>query len=258
MAAVPDPRMDASIGLLKRIPAGYLHAGSGFHPRELARRQTIYVREYDIASSTVTVNQYLAFIKARGYDTERWWSEDGQKWLHGAACGWGRSDRQRPDAWERQKDLPHHPVVGVTCFEAEAYCAWLSAEKRRTVRLPTEDEWERAARGDDRRPYPWGEVFLNTLTNTVESERHETVPAASLPGDVSPFGVMDMAGNVQQWTSTIYLPLPEEIHAQGLHYVVRGGSFNDLAYGARTSYRRAYPAGYFFSFLGFRIAVETN
>jgi len=258
MSAVADLPTDASIGLLKRIPGGYLHAGSWFHPRELARRRTAYIPEFDIASSTVTVNQFRAFVKDNGYAQDRWWSDEGRQWLDGRACGWGRADRRRPEGWDEQKKSLHHPVVGVTCFEAEAYCAWLSAERGHTVRLPSEDEWERAARGDDSRPYPWGEVFLSNLTNTVEGERHETAPAASLPGDVSPFGVMDMAGNVQQWTSTSYTPLPEEVYPEGPLRVVRGGSFNDFAYGARTSYRRAYPPGYCFPFLGFRIVVESH
>jgi formylglycine-generating enzyme required for sulfatase activity len=258
MAGVADLPTDASIGLLKRIPGGYLHAGSWFHPREQVRRRTAYIREFDIASSTVTVNQYRAFVKDNGYMEERWWTKEGLGWLHGRACGWGRADRKRPEGWDEQKKNPHHPLVGITCFEAEAYCAWLTAEKGRAVRLPSEDEWERAARGDDQRPYPWGEVFLSGLANTLESERHETVPAASFPSDVSPFGVMDMAGNVQQWTSEAYSPLPDEAFPEGPLRVVRGGSFHDSAYGARTSYRRAYPPGYFFPFLGFRIVVEAH
>ena len=72
----------------------------------------------------------------------------------------------------------------------------------------------------------------------------------------SPFEVFDMAGNVQEWTASEYLPLPEERFVNGTLKVVRGGSFNDTAFGSRTSYRRGYPAGYFYPFLGFRVVVS--
>ncbi len=86
----------------------------------------------------------------------------------------------------------------------------------------------------------------------------DTVDATSLPGDISPFEVMDLAGNVQEWTSSAYTPLPDEVYASRVLFVARGGSFNDTAFGARTSYRRAYPPGYFYSFLGFRVVVEAR
>lgn len=249
---------EASIGLLKRVPGGHLRGGSTFHPRELVRRHTIFVREFEIAGSSVTVNQFAAFLNAGGYEHDAWWGDEGREWLREHAEGWGRQRRGRPEAWEQQRNRPHHPVVGVTCFEAEAYCRWLSAEKGCRVRLPTEDEWERAARGDDRRPYPWGEVFDPSLANTWESDLRDTVPAASVSGDISPFGVMDMAGNVQEWTASPYTRFPGEVLPEGPLRIVRGGSFNDTAYGSRTSYRRAYPPGYYFPFLGFRVAVDVH
>ncbi len=135
----------------------------------------------------------------------------------------------------------------MTWFEAEAYCAWLSYQKKQVVRLPIEEEWEYAARGEDGRPFPWGEEFEAQLANTLESELHDTIEAASMPGDVSPFGVMDMAGNVQQWTASQYTPMPDELFPPGPLRVVRGGSFNDTAYGSRTSYRRVLPARLFLS-----------
>lgn len=250
-----DYSYKASIGLTKRIPSGYFHMGSRFHPREHPMRP-VYVAEFEIAHAAVTVSQYKVFLESKANRMERWWSQEGLVWVNGDLDGWGRENRWLPDGWEIQIQRPYHPVVGITAFEAEAYCAWLSAQRKKAVRLPTEEEWEYAARSDDGRPFPWGELFDASLTNTLESGRFDTVDAASIAGDCSPFGVMDMAGNVQEWTSSQYAPAPGEEAPPGPLRGARGGSFNDTIYGARTSYRRAYPPGYFFPFLGFRAVEE--
>jgi len=254
---IPDYSVKASIGLTLRIPSGYFYMGSRFHARENPVRQ-IHVKEFDIANMPVTVGQFETFIESEAYQQERWWSKEGWIWTNCLTDGWGRENRKYPDAWDIQKRRESHPVVGVTFYEAEAYCNWLSYYKKKAIRLPDEKEWEYAARGTDGRPFPWGEEFDAALTNTQESERYDTVEAAKIDGDASPFDVHDMAGNVQEWTSSLYPPLINEQFSQGILYVSRGGSFNDTAYGARTSYRRAYPPGYFFSFLGFRVLVENR
>ncbi|MFQ5615667.1 MAG: formylglycine-generating enzyme family protein [Anaerolineales bacterium] len=244
----------ASIGLVKRIPSGYVRLGSRFHPRE-EPPHNVNVREFQITHVSITVNQYAVFLQSGAMDEKRWWSAEGWAWRQGETDGWGREDHSRPDGWSTQKNRYHHPVTGVTWYEAEAYCKWIAHLKKRSVRLPTEEEWERAARGNGIRPFPWGEDFDPARTNTLEGERGTTVPAGSLDGDASPFGVYDMAGNVQEWTGSAYDPLPNEKFPPGDLRVVRGGSYNDTAYGARTSYRRAYPAGYFYPYLGFRVVV---
>lgn len=252
-----DSSVPASIGLLKRIRGGIVRLGSRFHPREEKLRRNVFVPEFEMAHTPVTVSQYSAFLNSGAEGDRRWWGDEGWAWLNGGGDGWGRGDRRKPDGWSEQLPRGYHPVVGVTAFEAGAYCAWLSEAKQRRVRLPTEEEWERAARGDDGRPFPWGEEFDAALVNTVESDRRDSVPVASLPGDVSPFEVLDMGGNVQEWTASAYQPLPDEIYPPSpVLRVARGGSFNDTAFGARAPYRRAYPPGYFFPFLGFRIVVE--
>jgi formylglycine-generating enzyme required for sulfatase activity len=242
----------ASIGLVRRIPSGYFLMGSRFHPREEPPR-TVFVAEFEIAH--VVVNQYIAFLESNQAYLPRWWSLEGRDWLRGLGEGWGRENRHQPDGWQMQQQRLHHPVVGVTLLEAEAYCSWLSYQKKQVVRLPTEEEWEYAARSDDGRPFPWGDDFNAELANTIESERMGTVEAGRMDADASPFGVVDMAGNVQEWTSSPYTPLPGEVTPGGKLFVTRGGSFNDTAYGARTSYRRGYPPGFFYPFLGFRVVT---
>jgi toxoflavin biosynthesis protein ToxD len=252
-----DSASKASIGLTKRIPGGEFRMGSRFHPRENPPRMVV-VAEFQIAHVPVTVSQYAAFVESGTLMEKRWWSEAGWAWLNGETDGWGREDRHIPANWQSQKEKAFHPVVGVCAYEAEAYCAWLTTQKNKAVRLPTEEEWEYAARGDDGRPFPWGEEFDAQLTNTSEVGQAETMVSASLPGDVSPFGVMDMCGNIQQWTASLYIPLPNETYPPGPLRVARGGSFNDTVFGSRTSYRRAYPPGYFFPFLGFRVVVGNS
>jgi formylglycine-generating enzyme required for sulfatase activity len=219
-------------------------------------RQVLHVPEFDIAHAQVTVSQYAAFLTSREFSEQRWWGTEGWAWLCGAGEGWGRENRWQPEGWEVQRGYFDHPVTGVTFYEAEAYCHWLSDEKKRRVRLPTEAEWERAARGDDERPFPWGQEFDSRFTNTHESGRKRTSPVGDTPGDLSPFGLSNMAGNVQEWTTSLYTLLPGEVCPPGPLYVARGGSFNDTAYAARVSYRRPYPLGYFYPFLGFRIVVS--
>jgi len=250
-----DLSTKASTGVLKRIPSGYFRIGSRFHEREQPRRE-IFVSEFEIAHAPVTVNQYAAFINTDAVKQEKWWSRDGWEWVNGGCTGWGRENRWKPDRWEIQCQRPYHPIVGVTWFEAEAYCKWVSSQKEKVVRLPSEQEWEYAARGDDGRPYPWGELFSSDLANTYEADRHDTIEVTSDLGDISPFGVMDLAGNVQDWTSSDYVPLLGEDYYGKILKVTRGGSYNDTAFGSRTSYRRAYPPGFYYPFLGFRIVVD--
>ena len=251
----PDYSTKASIGLTQRIPGGFFDMGSRFHHREQPNRQ-VFVPEFDITNIPVTIGQYSTFVESGGYQQEHWWSQPGWDWQQGKVDGWGRNDRSIPDAWVIQKRRVSHPVAGVSWYEADAYCNWLSFYKKKVIRLPNEPEWEFSARGEDGRPYPWGEEFDPAFSNTLESERFDTVEAASIEADVSPYHVHDTAGNVQQWTSGIYTPMPNENYPPGVLYIARGGSFNDTAFGSRVSYRRAYPPGYFFSFLGFRLVVE--
>jgi formylglycine-generating enzyme required for sulfatase activity len=249
-----DYASKASIGLTKYIPGSGFTMGSRFHPREAPAR-FVFVSEFEMAHIPVMVSQYAVFVESGAVNEQRWWDEAGWAWLNGELDGWGRENRRLPDGWDAQKKKTLHPVVGVTAYEAEAYCKWLSAQKNKIVRLPSEEEWEYAARGDDRRPFPWGEEFELQRANTAEKELFETLAVGSSPSDSSPFGVLDMGGNVQQWTSSPYTALPDEIQPPGVLRVARGGSFNDTIFGSRTSYRRAYPPGYFYPFLGFRLVV---
>jgi formylglycine-generating enzyme required for sulfatase activity len=250
-----DAGVKGSVGLLRRIPGGPFMMGSRFHPREAPRRE-VFVAEFEITHVPVTVAQYSAFMDSGGYAQKAFWSEAGWAWRQRQANGWGRGDRSQPDDWVNQQPHSAFPVTGVTAFEAEAYCAWLGGQRNRVVRLPTEAEWEKAARGEDSRPWPWGESFRAGQTNTYENNVVGTLEVGRYPDDASPYGVLDMAGNVQDWTGSSYTPAEDEPFPAGPLRVARGGSWNDTAYGARTTHRQAYPPGFYFAFLGFRLVVE--
>jgi formylglycine-generating enzyme required for sulfatase activity len=142
-----------------------------------------------------------------------------------------------------------HPVDDRTWQEAMDFCAWASDTAGQPIRLPTEAEWERAARGDDMREYPWGDEFDPRRANLAELGVGATLAVGLLPEGASPFGVLDMAGNVDEWTSSVYTPYPGAPPAVPLveswasdPHVTRGGSFRDHRDLARCARRHAvYP-----------------
>jgi formylglycine-generating enzyme required for sulfatase activity len=148
-----------------------------------------------------------------------------------------------------QSGKPDHPVVNVSWYEAMAYCYWLFKRVRaiivgRVLRLPTEAEWEKAARSGDGRRWPWGDAFDPACCNTlVNGERATTPVGAYSPRGDSSYGVADMAGNVWEWCHSIYEPYPyladdgREIESGPARRVLRGGSFYYDELLARCAYR---------------------
>ncbi|WP_026370080.1 formylglycine-generating enzyme family protein [Kallotenue papyrolyticum] len=103
---------------------------------------------------------------------------------------------------------PTHPVVDVSWHEAQRFCAWLRQLTGQPFRLPTEAEWEKAARGTDGRAFPWGDRFDPARCNTRESGIGTTTPVDHYPTGASPYGVLDLAGNVYEWTQSLQAPYP--------------------------------------------------
>jgi formylglycine-generating enzyme required for sulfatase activity len=173
--------------------------------------------------------------------------------------------QHRPSTWYLGAypwDRANHPVCGVTSEDTDAYLAWLSRETDHPYRLPTEAEWEHAAKGFEGREYPWGEEFDPANANTRETGLHTTSPVGIFPDGDSPFGVADMAGNVEEYVADLYRPYPggEPVedhltHALGSYRVTRGGSFARHGDLARTRRRHGPLPGPLYP-CGFRIATS--
>ncbi|NGZ10364.1 MAG: TIR domain-containing protein [Nitrospira sp. LK70] len=199
-------------------------------------RETID-HDYWIDKYPMTNEKYRAFIEAGGYENKAYWSSEGWKWrtAESVTCLKYWDDT----LWNKAD----HPVVGVSCYEAEAYAKWAGK------RLPTEQEWEKAARGEDGRQYPWGENFDKDRCNSQDSGIDRTTPVKQYPNGVSPYGCYDMAGNVWEWCSSWY------DNDQGQR-VIRGGSWNNSPDYLRVSYRSWNATGNRSDALGFRLIQD--
>jgi formylglycine-generating enzyme required for sulfatase activity len=145
--------------------------------------------------------------------------------------------------------LADHPATDVTRAEAEAFCAWASLLLGRRVRLPAADEWEALARGADARPYPWGEVFDESLCACAESGWGWTVPVTAHPAGAGPFGAEQLAGNVWEWVA--------DTTPDGWG-VVRGGSYLDTGWGLRSSRSQPADPARATATTGFRVAITPD
>jgi formylglycine-generating enzyme required for sulfatase activity len=145
--------------------------------------------------------------------------------------------------------LGDHPVTDFSFDDATAFCRWATAELRRPVRLPKGDEWEAAARGDDGRDWPWGDVFDPERCACVESGCGWTVPVTAHREGAGPFGAEQLAGNVWEWVA--------DLREDGWR-TVRGGSWLDHAWGVRASRALAADPERATPTTGFRLAIDVS
>lgn len=240
-AAEPEPQRD-----MVYIPAGEFVMGTseeeaqklaeryGVHPSHFlteAPRRTVDVEAFLIDRFPVTNAQYKRFVDASG---------------HRPPGGWNGRDYPKGKA--------DCPVASLGWSSADAYARWAG------LRLPTEAEWEKAARGSDGRVYPWGNQWLDDATRLDDpahpQARALTTPVGAFPGGASPYGVMDLAGNVAEWTSTPSQPSNPE--RKWAWYVVKGAG---AAFGERYNFRcaaRNFSAhtSRWHAWLGFRCAKD--
>lgn len=165
------------------------------------KSKTFDVPAFAIAKYPLTNAQYAKFIEAGGYGEKKWWTAEG--WQQREKHGWTEPRYWQDDQWNGAEQ----PVVGVSWHEALSFCRWLREMSGENVMLPTEQQWQRAAQGDDGRTYPWGNEWDGDRCNNSIGEKNssQTTPVRQYEGrGDSPFGVVDMAGNVWEWCLTAY------------------------------------------------------
>ena len=206
------------------------------HHTELPQH-TVHLPTYHIGTFPLTVAEYACFVEAKQH--------------------------REPAAWQIQlTECADHPVVNISQDEAHEYARWLAQVMGEVWRLPTEEEWEKAARGTDGRIYPWGDQWDKMKANTNGAGPGMTTPVGSYPSGASPYGVQDMAGNVQEWTDTHYMSYhypPDAKHEHELlSLVIRGGSWHNEPQSARAACRHIidHPLNKHFPSLGARLVRE--
>ncbi|MCL4295323.1 MAG: SUMF1/EgtB/PvdO family nonheme iron enzyme [Anaerolineae bacterium] len=234
------------------IPAGEFLMGSDPKVDKRAReneqpQHVLALPDYYMAKTPVTNTQYVAFIQASGHEPPEHWQNN-----------------QPPN------DQENHPVVGVSWDDAVAYCRWLAETTGKPYRLPSEAEWEKGARGTDGRIYPWGNQWDAKRCNAAKGRKGSTTPVDAYPAGASPYGLLDMTGNVWEWTRSLwgkdwvkpdfgypYNPVDdrEDVEATG-YRVMRGGSFFNRIPIMRCTYRDRNGQRDWYRYYGFRVLVS--
>lgn len=247
------------------VPAGSFTMGGDKQLDSMARddeiplHQEYIAYDYRISKYPVTNVQFKTFVDAGGYREVRYWQE-------AVAQGWwkdgkfkGRFDNMSRDCaqdFDSPFNLPNHPVIGVSWYEALAFCRWLtekiqnlkdqSQNSKTEIRLPTEAEWEKAARGTDARIYPWNGVLTPQHANYSMTKIGATSAVGIFPLGMSPYGLLDVSGNVWEWCSTKWIGSYKDYSQQNLDLErldgddrrdLRGGSWLFTYDNARCAYR---------------------
>ncbi|MBI5756484.1 MAG: SUMF1/EgtB/PvdO family nonheme iron enzyme [Nitrospirae bacterium] len=253
LMAFPLPGISSPISQgddMALIPEGYFIMGTGPETGKAGEdygvdeepRHKIYIREFYIDRYEVTIGQYKKYLKATGLT----WVGDTDF-----------PDEYPPEVVFNPPQRDKYPVNYMSWNDANEFCHW------KVKRLPTEEEWEKAARGTDGTTYPWGNEFDPQKTNSEDAGIKGPAPVGSFPEDKSPFGLYDVSGNLMEWTSSHYLPYEGNTLKDGRWttnaYVLKGGSFllpgKLFARPARRSI--AYP-GYAHRMFGFRCVKDVH
>jgi formylglycine-generating enzyme required for sulfatase activity len=212
------------------------------------------VNPFFIAKYPITNLQYQVFVDAAdGYRSHQWWSYSPDAWR------WREANPTPKATAFNGADLPR---TNVNWYDALAFCRWLMAQLPAptqaqplfTLTLPIEAQWQRAAQGDDRRRYAWGDAFHKTYCNTQESGHEKPTSVLTYPQAASPFGVMDMNGNTWEWCLTGWSTGSDSLYGIESR-VLRGGSWLSLANGAETTTRFDFDPDFRGLNVGFRIVA---
>ncbi|MCA8961019.1 MAG: SUMF1/EgtB/PvdO family nonheme iron enzyme, partial [Planctomycetes bacterium] len=240
-------RTDDDIGAeFVQIPAGSFVMGGDDETFQSHPRQVRDVGEFAIARYPITFEEYREFVQSVA-DVDPEEAEPLLPHVSENRNVWGIDDG-RVLYFETRRNWP---VFGVDFEQAQRYCQWRSQRDGRRYRLPTDEEWEKAARGTDERIFPWGDRFDASFCKNAESTEGKAQPEAvgAYPIDCSPYGVRDMAGGIREWCDSWY----SEKDGQRL---VRGGSWNFTSIGAHCAYRMGCAPHVAYPFIGFRIVHD--
>ena len=221
------------------IPAGEVKV------KRNGKLKNYQVPTFEIGKYPVTNAQYMEFIEASdGYSKVDWWdySVHALRWRH-----------THEEAFRPKPVGNDHPCVNVCWYEAVAFCRWLSYQTGMNISLPTEQQWQRAAQGNDNRLYPWGNTFDRACCNTKESGMRLTVPVNNYPSGVSPYGVFDMAGNVWEWCINNEDSGNDTNTSQDENRVIKGGSFIGTYKRAQTRFFYSLNPQCRYDTIGFRL-----
>ena len=247
LGALGDPRNDPLKPEMVTIPAGTFTMGGDGGDDDEKPAHLVALDAYAIAKYPLTNQEYLTFLQDIGSD---------------------REDRM-PGGWAQDRfptGKANHPVVDVSWEDVTAYGEWLNEKSGQFYQLPTEAQWERAARGPGNQTYPWGDEFVAENCDTREGGVGGTTPVGIYPAGASPEGALDMSGNVFEWCSdwfdeSYYETISKESEVRnptgpetGKGRVVHGGSFFDTQFSARCSFRGRFTPVIRYSSLGVRFS----
>ena len=268
------------------VPDGEFWMGEGKKPKKI-NLPAYWMGEYPVSNT-----QFETFVKQDGYLDAAWWQEAQQAGFWSENGFKGRYDdgyRTGPVYFNDLLALPNHPVVGVSWYEALAFTRWLTRRwleagwlpQNWSVTLPSEQQWEKAARGGveipaegggnlpaavpgitdlllkpgrlvpnplPKRAYPWGDTFDSNRANTSETSLGNTSALGCFPLAASPYGLQELSGNVCEWQADWYGKDQDR-------KTLRGGSWSDYLYYAGCSDLDCYSPDSWFNFIGFRIAL---
>jgi len=290
LAKLGDPRPEVtSVEAMQfcHVPAGEFSIGDD-------EKHTLDLPEFWMSQYPITNAQFNQFVEAGGYAEAHFWSEarEASIWRDGKIhLEWANEIREAPKNFGEPFCLANHPVVGITWYEALAFTRWLTEKVRSEgcklkvydpqtdsvstnptmqslivnhkldLCLPSEAEWEKAARSTDGREYPWGGEFDRNKANTSETGIGSTSAVGCFAGGASSYGLQDMSGNVWEWTRSVYKQYPyevidgrEDLTSKDTR-VLRGGSFYNGFNGARCAARNGDAPVDLVGGYGFRVAV---
>jgi iron(II)-dependent oxidoreductase len=263
-----------AVGEMVSVPAGEFLMGASVdsfaYDNEYPARE-VFLPEFRIARAPVTNGEFARFVAEGGYERREFWTDEGWSWrekenwtrpLYWRGAGAGTWTERR--MFDEVALDPDHPVTGVSFYEAEAYARFAGK------RLPTEAEWEKAAswdvRNNTKRRFAWGDEEPDPARSNYGMNFWGTTPVGQFQAGASPFGCLDMTGNVWEWTSTPFdafpgfepFPYPEysQVWFDGDHRVLKGGSWATSPQVLRTSFRNFFRRHFRIAFAGLRLAED--